>query len=216
MRMLVALLVLGTACSKPSKRSETTESSAVCDVNGSDLDTLFRRGAELVQPHMLLADRKPAARNDGEVRVGIACLDRVLDINPSNWSALWIRGKAFQLLGEHVKAVDSFRSAYRLNPDHQDVAREYIEELLETQEFRDAARIAREISDRAPQDAGLKANLALALLMNGEVPSAQQAIGEALRIDPNDTVSKALAQRIDNVVTGSRPPPKSLAELQRE
>lgn len=215
-RVLAVLLLLGNACSKPSKQSEgTTQSSAVCDVSGSDHDALFRRGADLIDRHMLLADRKPAPRNDAEVRVGIACLDRVLEINPTNWSALWIRGKAFQSLGEHVKAVDSFRSAYRLKPDHQDVAREFVEELLQTQGFREAASIAREISNRAPQDAGLKANLALALLMNGEVASAQQAIAEALRLDPNDTISTALAKRINDVASGSRPQPKSLDELQR-
>ena len=215
-RTLAALLLFGMACGKASNQPErTTPGSAVCDVSGSDHDALFRRGAGLINRHMLLADRKPAPRKDAEVRVGIACLDRVLEINPSNWSALWIRGKAFQSLGEHAKGVESFRSAYRLNPNHPDVAREFAEGLLETQRFREAASVAREISDRSPQDAGLKANLALALLMNGELPSARQAIAEALRLDPNDAISKALAKRIDDVASGSRPPPKSLDELQR-
>ena len=138
----------------------------------------------------------------------------MLAIDPANWSALWIRGKAFQSLGEHAKAVESFRSAYRINADQPDVSRELAEGLLQTGRFGEAENIAREVSDRSPQDAGLKANLALALLLDGHVSAAQQAIAEALRLDPTDAISKALARRIDDVASGARPQPKSLAELQ--
>jgi hypothetical protein len=51
--------------------------------------------------------------------------------------------------------------------------------------------------------------------MNGDLPAAQQTISDALRLDPNDTISTTLATRIDEVARGSRPQPKSLAELQR-
>lgn len=207
-RALLVLLLVGTACGKPS------QGSVVCDVSGSDHDALFKRGADLIGPHMILTDRRAAPRNDGEVRVGVACLDRVLEIDPSNWSALWIRGKAFQSLGEHTKAVDSFRSAYRVSSGQSDVAREFAEELLETQRFREAADVAREVSERSPQDAGLKANLALALLLSGDLPAAKQVIVDALKLDPNDSISKMLAKRIDDIASGARPQPKTLDELE--
>ena len=190
--------------------------TVACDATGSDHDTLFRRGADLIGPHMLLVDRKPAPHNDHEVRVGIACLDRVLAIDPANWSASWIRGKGLQSLGDHGAAVESFRSAYRMNPAHQDVAREFAEELLETRQFDDAVRVAREVSNRHPDDGGLKANLALALLMDGQVGAAQSSVAEALESDPNDEITKALAKRIVDVGNGSRAQPKSLEELQRD
>jgi Flp pilus assembly protein TadD len=206
------MLVVVVGC---GKTSEPANASSVCDVKSTDHDTLFRRGADLVGPHMLLVDRKPPPRNDDEVRVGIACLDRVLEMDPMNWSALWIRGKGFQSLGDHGSAVASFRSAYRLKPDHQDVARELAEELIETQQFGEAVTVAREVSTRHPDDAGLAANLALALVMNGDVAGARQAIGDALRLDPNDAITKLLAKRIAEIADGSRPQPKSLGELQR-
>jgi tetratricopeptide (TPR) repeat protein len=150
-------LIALVACGQRSNQLEpATNTPAMCDVTGADHDALFRRGADLISPHMLLTDHEPAARNDAEVRIGIACLDRVLQIDPSNWSALWIRGKAFQSLTEHGKAVESFRAAYRLQPEHEDVARELAAELLETQGFVEAVTIAREISTRHPQDAGSK------------------------------------------------------------
>lgn len=147
--------------------------------------------------------------------MGIACLDRVLVIAPANWSALWIRGKGFQALGEHGPAAESFRSAYHLNPEHQDVAREFAEELLETRQFGEAVTVAREVSNRRPQDGGLKANFALALLMDGQVGAAQSTIADAGKLDPNDEITKGLAKLIGDVASGSRPQPKTLDDLQR-
>ncbi|MFT3838435.1 MAG: tetratricopeptide repeat protein [Myxococcaceae bacterium] len=184
-------------------------------MTSEDHDQLFRRGANLIEPHMLLDDQKPASPNEHEVRVGIACLDRVVTINPSNWSALWIRGKAFQSLGDHSSALGSFRSAYRVKPGQEDVAREMTRELLELRQFAEAVTIGRDICKRNPDDAGLRANLALALLLNGELADAQQVIGSAQKLDPNDAVTNALAKRIDEVANGKRPQPSTLDELQR-
>jgi cytochrome c-type biogenesis protein CcmH/NrfG len=207
-----AICLLTPAC---SKNTEKTKAPAVCDVATTDRDALFRRGVALIRPHMQVVDEKATAPNDDEVRVGIACLDRVLETNPSSWPALWIRGKAFQSLGDHDAAVVSFRSAYRLNPDHEDVARETAQELLQTRQFAEAVMVGRDICTRHPNDAGLQANLALDLLMNGEVAEAQKAVATAQKLDPNDAITKALAKRIDEIANGKRPQPKSFEELQR-
>jgi tetratricopeptide (TPR) repeat protein len=206
------LAVAVVACSKPEKRAHP---QALCDASGSDRETELRRGADLIRPHMILVGRKPAPRNDDEIRVGIACLDHALRIDPSNWSALWIRGKGLQALGEHTLAVESFLAAYRLHSDDPEMGRELGAELLETGRFPEAVRVARSISDRRPQDAGMKANVALAQLLAGDIAAAQQTVAEALKLDPNDSITKALAQVILDVSTGKRPRPKSLHELQR-
>jgi tetratricopeptide (TPR) repeat protein len=189
---------------------------AAVDVSGLDHDALLQRGTDLITPHIFIEGRKTAARNDANVRSGIACLDRVLELNPSNWAAFWFRGKAFQSLGEHRNAVEAFRAAYRLKSDQPDVAREFAAELLETQAFGEALMIGRDLASRFPQDAGLQANLALALLLSGDLPAAQQSIIEALRLAPNDAISNMLAKRIGEFANGSRRMPKSLADLQRQ
>ena len=211
MRLLcVAVLAIASACSKAEKRAGTP---VVCDAEGSDHDSLYQRGVDLIEPHMVIMDRKAAPRNDAEIRVGIACIDRVLQINPKNWSALWVRGKGLQSLGEHRIAIESFLAAYHLNSDDPEMGRELGAELLEAGRFADAVQVDRTISNQRPQDAGLKANLALALLLNGEPAAAQQTVAEALALDPNDAITKALAQEIADVSTGKRPRPKSFSEL---
>jgi Flp pilus assembly protein TadD len=165
---------------------------------------------------MILAGRMaaPAEARDRNLHAGIACLDRVLVIAPANWAALWVRGKAFQSLGDHQSAADSFGQAYQFQSANPDVGRELVLELLETGSYPRALAIAERLAGQHPENAGLRANLALARVMAHDVSGAVKAIDEALRLDPRDAVTKALKQRIGEIAGGSRPPPKTLHELE--
>jgi Flp pilus assembly protein TadD len=165
---------------------------------------------------MKLTDRGPAKSEgrDLHLRAGIACLDRVLGLSPTNWAALWVRGKALQALGEHAGAKSSFASAYKIQPSNPDVGREYVLELLETRAFPEAVNISEKISRDHPKEAGLLANLALAQLLNREVTRATKTIADALALDPEDQVTKVLKTRIEEVASGRRKQPQSLEELQ--
>jgi Tfp pilus assembly protein PilF len=187
-----------------------------CDGLPGDHDTLYKRGIDLIDPYMKLADRGIARSEDRDVhlRAGIACLDRVLALAPKNWSAFWVRGKALQTLGEHVRSANSFASAYKIQPDNPDVGREYVLELLETKAFPEAVNVSSKLSGDNPTNAGLLANLALALLLNHELQRAAKAIEAALALDPNDPVTKALKHRIEEVASGRRKQPQSLQELE--
>ena len=49
--------------------------------------------------------------------------DRVLELKPENWSALWIAGKVHQRLGEDEAAFSFFERAYQANPSQPDCMR---------------------------------------------------------------------------------------------
>jgi Flp pilus assembly protein TadD len=190
--------------------------AAGCEAIGADRDALYQRGVGLIDPYMKLTDRS-AARGEGRerhLRAGIACLDRLLVLAPGNWAALWIRGKAFQSLGEHGSAADSFAQAYRIQDGNPDVGRELVVELLETRGFAQAVDISQQLARRHPQNAGLWANLALALLLAHDLPAARKAIDEALRLDSSDAITLALKQRIDEIAAGRRPQPMTLQDLE--
>ncbi|WP_437294199.1 tetratricopeptide repeat protein [Sorangium sp. So ce426] len=172
---------------------------------------------DLINPYMTLHGR--AAAKDAEramrLEAGIACLDRALSLVPSNWAALWVRGKAFQALDDHLQAHGSFASAYALQPENPDVGRELVVECLELGKSGDAVTIADRLTKLAPQDAGLRANLALALLLDGQVQRARGVIADARRQDPKDPISRALEERIDQVADGSRRQPRTLREIEQ-
>lgn len=212
---------LNDANAQADSRTRTASpptSSAGCERLPEDHNILFKRGGELIGPYMNLLDRGAASSKERvqHLRAGIACLDRVLKITPGHWQSLWIRGKAYQALSEHEDARASFASAYAIQPDHPDVAREHVAELLEVHRPAEAVRVARSISTKHPQNAGLRANLAVALLLNGDTGEAQEVVREALHLDPNDQITAALKARIDEVVSGKRTAPKTLKELEGE
>ena len=165
---------------------------------------------------MKLTDRDVAKseNRDAHLRAGIACLDRVLGLSPTNWSAFWVRGKALQSLGQHETAMSSFAGAYALQPGNPDVGREYVLELFETKAFSNAVGISMKLAQDHPTDAGLRANLALAHLLNHDVARAQKTIEEARALDPTDQVTRALKHRIEEIASGRRKQPQSLQELE--
>ncbi len=226
-----AVFLLAAACSPQTKRPspDADGSPSVIDARRSaanpsgcaamapDHDALFARGTALIEPYMTLTDRSAtqSSHRDADLYAGIACLTRVVRLNPANWRALWIRGKAQQALGNHSKARDSFRAAYAINHLNLNVGRELELELLELGEFDQAVSVATEVATRQPRDGGLQANLALALVLNGDISGAQEAINQSLALEPDDPISSSLKERIDEVAAGTRPAPKSIRELER-
>jgi tetratricopeptide (TPR) repeat protein len=192
--------------SSPSKCSES-----------SDAVALFKRGTSLVSPYMLLSERprSVAQQHIDDVREGIACLDKAIQLRPDYWQALWFRGKAYQALGETQSAAESFRAAYNINPNNPDVGRELVLTYLDQSAFGEALPIAKRLADTQPNNAGLRANFALVLILDGQIGAAQVAIADALRLDPSDSVTQALKTRIDEVASGKRAMPKSVRDLER-
>ncbi len=191
--------------------------SSRCDTMGTDHDAFYKRGVGLIDRYIIVQNRAPAQsdRRTRELLVGIACLDRALELAPRNWAAFWLRGKAYQALGDHERSADSFRSAYRIQPQNPDVGRELALEQMELGELRDALSVGEALVLASPNDAGLKANLALSLLLVGQVQRARDTIDDAIRLDPNDAVSRELKRRIEEVANGLRRQPHSLKEFQQ-
>lgn len=224
--LFLSLAFLGVACRQDRDSSAHTTPGRPAqppteDIGCSSLpavhDVVYGRGVDLITPYMILHDE--AVKNDADrparLKAGIACIDRALSMVPSNWAALWVRGKAFQALDDHLQAHGSFASAYALQPENPDVGRELGVECLELGKFAEAVTIAEHLTKVAPQDAGLRANLALALLLDGQVQRAREVIAEARRQDPKDPISKTLEELINQVADGSRRQPKTLRELEQ-
>lgn len=64
-----------------------------------------------------------------------------------------------------------------------------------------------------PEDAGLRANLALAILFSGKPTEAEGEAKEALRRDPHDQITSQLVRIIDEVLRGERPCPRHVQDL---
>jgi Flp pilus assembly protein TadD len=176
----------------------------------------YRRGCVLVKRHMNLHDREaaPSPAREAEVREGIRLLQRAVAILPGSWPAWWMIGKGYQALGDHPGAYEAFRRAARLHQGNADLPRELSLECLHLGKFTEAVLAARQAVRVDGSDPGLQANLALALLLAGDVDEALGQAGQAAAGSPGDEINRALRNITQEVKAGRRPRPKTRAELE--
>ncbi len=177
---------------------------------------LFRRAASLADGLLMVAGtpRRPLdppghARLEDAKRLLQEAMAREVA-----FPTAWLLGKIEQRLGNAAGAVAAFGEAHAKEPDQPDGCRELIHALLEVGRATEAVPVARRSVEIAPSDAGLRSNLALVLLLAGDLASARAEIDAAQSMDPADRITRALAGRIAEIAAGKRPHPRSLAELE--
>lgn len=179
-------------------------------------DELFKRATALLDGEIYLQDlRVPKLTwlRKRKIRKALRLLANVLEIHPQNGSAMFFAGKAHQRLGEHDTALDFLTRAHLTKPNQPDMAREASLEAMRCRRIPLALKLCQAAVAIEPDDPGLRANLALAHLLDSDPKTAKRLVDEALSIDPTDTVTVALRRLVDDVLAGRRPCPKDPVEL---
>src|SRR5262249_43435864 len=128
---------------------------------------LYKRANSLAYGLILLDDRQPATLDETarqRLTDSIPLYEEVVTINPGNWAAMWLLGKVYQRLEDPVRSLEWFARSHRVNPDHPDVAREASIAAMNADRPADAVRFCERALQVEPNNAGLRANLSLALL----------------------------------------------------
>lgn len=179
-------------------------------------DRLYREASSALYP-LVEFHGKPipelAAEQEGALRRGLTLFDRVLRINPRNWPAMWLMGKGFQRLGDFENALRWFAQAHEINPTHPDVLREAAIAAMELGRPNEAVPFCERAIEAKPNDPGLRANLALATLFCGDAARAESLAAEALRRDPDDNITRRIADVCRDVLLGKRPCPHHVRDL---
>ena len=114
---------------------------------------------------------------------------------PGSFSLTLLRGAFHHDSGQLDEALEAYRSAERLEPDHPRLLERLAHLHLLREEPRRSADLLRRLSRITPDVAAVWAQLAFALAQIGEADEAEQALTRALEIDPNDpTVRQVAAQ----------------------
>jgi len=137
-------------------------------------------------------------------------LTRCVEICPGAWNAMWGLGKARQALGEHVSALGWFERALTYEPGNPDICREATIEALGLGKAEKAVMHARKACEIMPDNAGLQANFALALLLNKQGNEALEMIQKACRSSPDDPVNRNVLAYISDIVAGNQPYPDTI------
>lgn len=88
-------------------------------------------------------------------------------------------------------------------------------ELLAAGSFPEALSVAERAEQEHPNDVGILIHLALAQFLNHSLEQASRSVQRALELSAADTRAKALKRRIDEVIAGVRPPPRSLDDVEQ-
>lgn len=177
----------------------------------------YERGCELSKGELILSGREAGGPAGWwlrrKLRRAAAAFDEALSINPGNWAAEWLVGKIHQRLAEHSEALRRFARAHELQPGNANVAREATIAAIQCGNGEDAIRYSEAALALAPEDGGLMANHALALLVAGRLEAALGAIDDALARSPDDHISRSVREVVLEVMSGRRPQPKSGRDL---
>ena len=179
---------------------------------------LFEEAAAIVKDDIPLHDRaslpKPGWWLRRKLNRALSLFDRVLQLNPENWSAMWLVGKVHQRSADHPTALSWFERACRINPAQPDLAREASLCAMDIGRTDPAILYAQNATQIEPDSAGLHANLALAYLLAGRIDEAQSSITRSLTIDPSDKISQTLGTIAQHFATSKNSPPKTTPALE--
>lgn len=178
-----------------------------------EYNSKYQQAFEILKDHAFIHDArrgKVGFFSKRKLREAVLLFSRCIEIWRGAWSAMWGLGKAHQALGNHLTALGWFERALTIESGNPDVYREATIEALGLGKADRAMIYAQKARVLAPDNAGLQANFALALLLDKHGEKALETIREACRHAPDDPVSKNVLTYISNVMAGNQPYPDKI------
>jgi tetratricopeptide (TPR) repeat protein len=193
--------------------SHSNSNFEITDLSIERHDEYYQKGLSCIEPYIIIHGKPHSRPNRDKIKEGIKYLDAVTKINPENWAAFWMKGKAYQAIGHSKSAYNEFKKAFDIEKDNPDVARELVIEALNLGKGEEGVEIAKHALTLKPNNPGLMANLGLAYLINGEIENAEDITRKAINLDPLDEINKRVLDIIEEVKSGKRPQPKKYSDL---
>lgn len=177
----------------------------------------FDDAQKVLFPYLRLQDRAPKAIASGDDRKRIAdaieSLRALVADAPEYWQAAWLLGKANEAVGDVEGALDVLRAAHARHPSVDPLARDLSLLLLGRDEIAEALEVNRTVCEHRPNAENL-CNLAVSLLLSGNLEIARTTLERSLALNPADPVAKAVKGRLARYLAGA-PPPRTLRDLER-
>ncbi len=189
--------------------SPVLSASANQDVPSSErahAQTLFAEAAALITTHPV-ANPILTAEDEPLVAKAKADLEWVASLSPQSWNVWWVLGVACRLLKDREGAYAAFRRAFLINPKHVEVGRNLAQECIALGHAKESLEVTGAMLRLAPQDSGLIANHALALLIDGDLEGAGGEVNRAFEMNPSDEVTINVRKIIGDVQAGRIGPP---------
>jgi len=176
-------------------------------------DEYYQKGFACIDPYVQLHSRPVKRPNKDKIKEGIKYLNAVTKINPNNWAAFWLKGKAYQALEKSQSAYNEFKKAFNIEKENADVARELMIEALNLGKGEEGVEIGKHALSLKPNNPGLMGNLGLAYLIKGEIDNAEDITRQAISLEPQDEINKQILDIIREVKSGKKAQPRKYSDL---
>ena len=170
-KITFAIFAISTFAALPFNAFGSPQEQApiITEEMAKELNSKLDRAQELVDPFIFLSDKKHEEPQTKKLKDAIALYDEVLLIVPDHWVSMFFKGKAYQALGDHPSAYNSFKLAFRQDVQNKDVLNEYAVEAMELGYFEEALSVLETGQTIYRSDIGVMGNYALALIMNNKL-----------------------------------------------
>ncbi len=205
---LVILLQPSSAFSSP-----TTQSSDITQEEADDLNAKLNKAHELMEPYIFISDKKHKKAKKKKLEQAIKLYDEVLVLVPDHWVSMFFKGKAYQALGDHENAYQSFKRAFHQQVENKDVLNEYALEAMELGYFEEALETLEEGQNKYQTDLGVRGNYALALIMNNRIDDGLKVLHQVQDIWPNDGITKSIIVIAEKIHSGEATLPSTVSGL---
>lgn len=176
--------------------------SADDEASRQEYEALWAKASDLLLPYFGPHNRPKTAEDIAKVARARDALDRITSLGSATWRPWWLLGVARRLLRDREGAYAAFARAYGMAPDEIEVGRNLGMECITLGYAQEAIAVTAAMVRIWPDNAGLIANHALALLIGSDLDGALREIENAAQLDPNDEITLNLRKLIDNVRTG--------------
>jgi tetratricopeptide (TPR) repeat protein len=193
--------------------SRSNSDFKITDFSVERHDEYYQKGFACIDPYVQLQGKPRKRPNKDKIKEGIKYLEAVTKINPENWAAFWLKGKAYQSLEHPQSAYNAFKKAFDIEKENADVARELMIEALNLGKGEEGVKMGKHALSLNPNNTGLMGNLGLAYLINGETDNAEGITRKAISLNPQDGINKQILNIINEVKSGKRAQPRKYSDL---
>ena len=187
---------------RPNLGGDETDSDADDVASGREFEALWAEATKLLEPYLVPNISLQSSKEIADVARSRDLMERITALDGVTWRPWWLLGLARRLLRDREGAYAAFVHAYDLAPDELEVGRNLAMECIALGYGREAVAVTAAVVRLAPDDSGVIANHALALLVAGELDGSLREIQRAEHLDPDDDVTRNLRKLIDDVCDG--------------
>ncbi|QPJ60608.1 MAG: hypothetical protein G3M70_01380 [Candidatus Nitronauta litoralis] len=133
--------------------------------------------------------------------------------HPDDWESMFQAGKLYQDLGEEENASKFFMQAFDGNPNHQGIAKLYLDSCLSLEKFEEFLRVSEASGNIFEGDVEYKIFQVSAQILTGQIDKALKEAGEALKIFPEEESFKLFRKMAWEIKAGKIKQPECIDDF---